>query len=635
MATNKTIPGEIPLGIGVDVIDRLARFDRSNFAADYAIGNQPWLAAPNDQAPITRLTTQYQKERVDQEASAGENSLSNWWLRSATSWHRGAGATFYDGDAEDVFRFRESANVDVWTQGQISLLKATEVLVADGAVSLENCASGLWWIDANRDVWLYRVSDGTTNQITGVTSDAYALTTDGCSALVATADGVWEVAAATLSATQLYTAPGGSWTPHVIGYVKDRIIAGAQVTDPLPMRIVEVGRNPATTPTAIDLAADSRYEYKSTSMSFVSVAETTGAILVATTTGNKSRVLSFTVDTSATGLAALLEPINVAEFPSGETVNKLSGYLSTFVVAATSRGLRVAVETSNGLGFTYGPLTIEGAVADFSVNGEYIYATRTDEFLGAQGLWRVHLGTTVGDVYAYASDLSIPVGTPVACAPVGSTGRMAIATSSAIYVESESDLAEAGYVDSGWVRFGTTEYKQPVSFSVRSSGDNGTLGVRVIDPSSGSADFESVPQGQVLNVPLSANLLPETEFEVRVTLSRDATDATSGPVLQEWQLRSLPAPLRSRTITIPLLCFSEEKDSLGNVRTADAWERLRSLESLEQTGGACLLQDFSTGEERICVVRAVQFEQSSPPSFVDGFGGIVTVQLQTVDVEIA
>lgn len=634
MADNKTIPGDLPLAIGVDVIDRLARFDRSDFAADFAIGNQPWLALPSDDRPLTRLTTQYQKERVDQEASAGENSLSNWWLRSATSWHRGAGAQFYDADTEDVYRFRASANVDVWTQGEVSLLKATEELVASGATSVANCAVGLWWIDASRDLWVYKTATSTATQVTGVTSDVYALTTDGCSALVATADGVWEVDASSLAATKLYSAPGGAWTPQALGYVKDRLIVGAQVTDALPMRVFELGRNPASPPVTVSLSTDSRYEYKSTSLSFASVTETTGAILVATTTGNRSRVLSFTIDTSAAGLGAMLEPITVAEFPTGETVSKLQGYLSTYVIAATSRGLRVAEETQNGLGFVYGPLTISGAVDDFAFNGEYIYAIRTEEFLGAKGLWRVHLGTTVGDVYAYASDLSIPAGTPVACAPVGTTGRMAIATADSIFIESESDLAEAGFVDSGWVRFGTTEYKQPVSFSVRSSDSGGTLGVRVSDPDVGEADFESIPMGRVLNIPLSANMLPETEFEVRVTLSRDASDATSGPVLQEWQLRALPAPLRSRTIQIPLMCFSEEKDALGNIRTADPWERLRALEQLEQTGGACLLQDFATGEERICVVRAVQFEQSSPPSFVNGFGGIVTVQLQTVDVEI-
>jgi len=106
-------------------------------------------------------------------------------------------------------------------------------------------------------------------------------------------------------------------------------------------------------------------------------------------------------------------------------------------------------------------------------------------------------------------------------------------------------------------------------------------------------------------------------------------------VVEEWQLRALPAPVRSRTITLPVLLYEEERDSNGVVRTSDPWSRLRALERLEQSGGACLFQDFSTGEERICVVRAVQYEQSSPPTFVNGFGGLLTIQLQTVDVEVA
>jgi len=126
VVNNKTLPSDLPLVLGVDVIDRLARYDRSDFAADYAIGNQPWMSMASDQNRISRITTAYQKERVDQEASAGENSLSNWWLRSATSWHRGTGVLFYDADAADQYRFGSSANVDVWTQGQFSQLKDTE-----------------------------------------------------------------------------------------------------------------------------------------------------------------------------------------------------------------------------------------------------------------------------------------------------------------------------------------------------------------------------------------------------------------------------------------------------------------------------------------------------------------------------
>lgn len=633
MADNKTLPADLPLVLGVDVIDRLARYDRSNFAADYAIGNQPWMSMASDQNRISRITTTYQKERVDQEAAAGENSLSNWWLRSATSWHRGAGVIFYDADAADQHRFGSSANVDVWTQGQISLLRDTEEIYNGGATKVETCDAGFWFMNSSRDLYIYRSSTGVATAVTGVTSDVYDITTDGSNVLVATADGVWEVDESSLTATRLYNAPGSGWTPHKIAFVKSRIIVGAQITGTYPYRVFELGRNPATPPTNISLNTDSRYESK-TVLTFSAITETTGAILVAINVGNRSRVLSFTIDNSASGNAAMLEPIIVAEFPTGELVNELRGYLSTYVIAATTKGLRVAEETSNGLGFTYGPLTITGSISDISFNGEYIYACRDDEFLGLKGLWRVHLGTQVDSTYAYAADISIPSGTPLGCTVMDMTGRMVICTSSKIYAEHATRLAPTGYVDSGWIRFGTTEQKQPVSFAVHSGTAQGTLGITVESNDGDQVTFESIPQDQVLNIPLSSNMLPDTQFQVVTTLTRDTTDTSKGPVVEEWQLRSLPAPLRSRTITIPLMCYAEERDSLGNVRSSDPWPRLRALEKLEQSGGACLFQDFTTGEERICVVRAVQYDQSAPPTFTEGFGGMVTVQLQTVDVEV-
>ena len=635
MAENKAIVNELPYAIGQDIIDRLARYDRSTWAADYAIGNQPWLSAASDNSPISRVTTQYQKERVDQEASAGENSLSNWWLRSATSWHRGGGAEFYDADDADLYRYRQSANVDVWTQGQISLLNATEEVASHGGEQAHTCALGTWFLH-NGDVYLYQISTSSVVNISAFTATAQALTTDGCSALIGADDGVYEIDN-TLSVTKLYDAPGGAWTVQAIGFVKDRIIVGCEISDPLPMRVFELGRNPSSTPGSVDLSpttGDSRYEYGSTSLNFVAVTETTSAILVALNIGVQSKVLSFTIDTSSTGVGGMLEPINTAEFPVGEVLRNLKSYLNTFVIAATNRGIRVAAESESGTGFIYGPLSVEDDITDLTFDGEYVYATRTLERLGAKGLWRIDLGEQVDTFYAFASDLSVADGTPQSVAFVGSTGRALICTDSRVYIESDTDKAEVGFLDSGWVRFGTTEYKQPVSFSIRSENTGGVLGVRVSNPDGDFADFGSVPLGQVLNIPLSAELLPDTEFEVRVTLNRDDSDPSLSPILQEWQLRALPAPLRSRTITLPLLCFEEEQDSNGVIRTSDPWNRLQSLELLEQSGGACLLQDFSTGEERICVVRAVQYEQTSPPSYVDGFGGMVTVQLQTVDVEV-
>lgn len=634
MSDNKAIVNDIPYALGTDVIEALARYDRSNFAANYAIGNQPWLSAITKEDKYSRVTTQFQKERVDQEASAGENTLSNWWLRSATTWHRGAGAEFYDADEGDLFRFRESANMDVWTQGQITLLPDTERVSTDGATEATPCALGVWFI-SDGDLYLYRASTSAIEQITAFTGTAVRLATDGCSALVGATDGLYEVKN-DLTVVKLYSPPTGSttWTVQALGYVKDRIILCAQVTDALPMRVFELGRNPASPPVTVSLVDDSRYEYKNTSLSFAAVTETTSAILVATNTGIQSRVISFTIDTSVGGNSAMLEPIVVAEFPIGEVVRTMKSYLSTYVVTATNRGVRVGSESQNGLGLTYGPLTVKDDVYGLAFNGEYVYATRRVTRLSAQGLWRIDLGTEVGDGFAYAADLSIADEAPTSVAFIGSTGRALITTADSVFVQHPTRKAENGYLASGLIRFGTTERKQPVSAAVRSGVGEGTLGISISDSSGAVAGFESLPVGGTLNIPVSAELQPNSEFEVMITMNRGGTGGSGSPVLEEWQLRALPAPVRSRTITIPLMLMSEERDANGVIRTSDPWKRLQALEQLEQSGGACMFQDFSTGEERICVLRAVQFEQANPQSFTQGFGGVVTVQLQTVDVEI-
>jgi len=634
VSENKAIVNDLPFALGTDVIEALARYDRNDFAADYAIGNQPWLSAMTKEDKYSRVTTQFQKERIDQGASAGENTLSNWWLRSSTSWHRGAGADFYDADEGDLFRFRESANIDVWEQGHLTLLPDTERVFTTGASQATPCALGVWFISGG-DVYLYRASTDTIEEITGFTGVALRLATDGCSALVGAADGLYEINSS-LTVVKLYSPPTGSatWDVQALGYVKDRIIVCAQITDATPMRVFELGRNPASPPVAVVLVDDSRYAYKSTSLSFAAVTETTSAILVATNTGIQSRVISFTIDTSVGGNSAMLEPIVVAEFPIGEVVRAMKSYLSTYVVTATNRGVRVGTESQNGLGLTYGPLTLEDDVYGLAFNGEYVYATRRVTRLSAQGLWRIDLGMEVGDVFAYATDLSITDEAPTSVAFIGTTGRALITTADSVFVQHATRKAESGYLASGLIRFGTTERKQPVSAAIRSGVGVGTLGLSISDSSGASAGFESLPLGGTLNIPVSAELQPNTEFEVTITMNRGGDGGTGGPLLEEWQLRALPAPVRSRTITVPLMLMHEERDANGVIRASDPWKRLQALEQLEQSGGACMFQDFSTGEERICVVRAVQFEQANPPSFTQGFGGVVTVQLQTVDVEI-
>ena len=628
--TNKYLKGDLPIAISTNVPTALVRYSREDFAASYAIGNTPWLSAASDNNRISRITTTYQKERIDQGALTGEQSLTNWWLRSATSWHHGAGEQYYDADTSDLYRYYESNNIDPWTLGELKLLPATTNLTTSSATSPATVSSGTFYISGGA-VKFYNGSTTTTTSL-GTSTTAQTLTTDGTYALVGTNDGIYQVTTA-LAVTKLYSKKAGVTTQTVqsIAYVKDRIMAGV-MHDATDMHLYELARNPSSPP--VNMASgDIRFTFANTSLTFNSISELPGAVVVAYTQGAISRVQMYTINpTSPT--AAIVGPTIIAELPRGETVNQLRTYLNEYVILATTKGLRIGTVGSDNQSFTYGPINVEGDVKDVAQDESYVYATRSNLVSGSAGLWRINLGQVIDNGYAYAPDLVTDSNVPNGVAFVGTTGLKFMTSSSGTWVEHATTLAESGYLSSGLIRWGTGEKKQPVSLSIKSDPDSsGTLGFNLDDNADQLLTTGTIPFGPNTEAALASYISPADVFQVTFNFSRDTTTSSLGPTLTEWQVRALPSPLRSRTITIPLLCYEEERDPNGNIRVSSPWERIQYLESIEQNGGAVLYQDFTSSEERICVIRAIQFEQASPPTFASGFGGIVTLQLQTIDTE--
>ena len=634
MATNnKYLKGDLPIAISTNIPTALVRYQRDDFAANYAIGNTPWLSGASDQNKLSRITTTYQKERIDQGNAAGEQSLTNWWLRSATSWHHGAGERFYDADTSDLYRFYESNNINCWDLGELKLLPGTvNVSNTTTAYQPTTVAGGTFFIQANT-LKFYAQSTGTITSLP-LTGGAVPikLTTDGTYAIVAADNGIYDVTTAGV-VRKLWNIPNyaaATWTPQVITYVKERLIIGT-LEGTAEVGLYEASRV-YTTPTPRLSAAEERWDTQDITTVIKSVTELPSAICVAYTQGAVSRVQMYTINaTSPT--AAIVGPAIIAELPRGETINQMRTYLNEFVILATSKGLRVGNIGTDGQSFTYGPLSLESDVQDVAFDQEYVYATRSVAFGSTYGLWRLNLATAIENGYAYASDLSTDGNPLTGVAFVGTSGLKFMTGPTGLWIES-TNLAPFGYLKSGWVRWGTSERKQPVSLAVSSdSTTGGILGFNLVDQGTQSIDITAIPLGMGTEIGTSASIQPADHFEITFSFTRNSSTTTKGPILESWQIRALPAPKRSRTLTVPLLCYEEERDPNGQTVFSNPWERIQYLERIEQNGGAVLYQDFSSGEERICVIRAVQFEQTSPPSFARGFGGIVTVQLQTIDEE--
>jgi len=114
------------IAVEVGVNSSTAVWQNTDMSYDVAIGGLPFFYAINDSRPYLRQTAPYRKDQFDNGTEPGEQSLTGWWIRSQASFHSGTGIKFYDPattDENGKYRFADSKGVDVWTKGQVTLLK--------------------------------------------------------------------------------------------------------------------------------------------------------------------------------------------------------------------------------------------------------------------------------------------------------------------------------------------------------------------------------------------------------------------------------------------------------------------------------------------------------------------------------
>ena len=100
-------------------------YNGSTVAYDIAIAGQPFFLETSDESPYRRVTAQYRKQQIDQTREPGEQTLTGWWIRSQSTFHFGQGIKFFEPAQDEGLRFQYtySKGCDVWTKGQVTLLK--------------------------------------------------------------------------------------------------------------------------------------------------------------------------------------------------------------------------------------------------------------------------------------------------------------------------------------------------------------------------------------------------------------------------------------------------------------------------------------------------------------------------------
>lgn len=206
-------------------------YSSTSEAYDVAFAGLPFFLAASDDTPYRRVTAQYRKQQIDQTREPGEQTLTGWWLRSQSSFHLGAGIKYFEPAQDESLRFQftKSKGVDVFTNGQVTLLNDTASFYSGSdpaqLIGLNDGTDDCIIFTDGTAIKKQASSAGSPTTITqaGTPSTIFSLTTDGSNYYFINGTRVHRGSVGAVPAdTEIYTA--ASTTRATIRFVKQRLI---------------------------------------------------------------------------------------------------------------------------------------------------------------------------------------------------------------------------------------------------------------------------------------------------------------------------------------------------------------------------------------------------------------------------
>jgi len=433
------------IAVDLGIVSSSATWQNTAEAYDIAIGGLPFFYAISDARPYRRQTAPFRKDQFDNGSEPGEQSLTGWWIRSQSSFHGGAGIKFYDPSAGETVahRFTDSKGVDVWTKGQVTMLKNTSTAhyttgdIESNKRPFQQLRSIQWGgtngvlLHDEYDVDKIAVDGTETHFIdnaAGTDYPVFAICDDGVNAYWVTRildSGVDKTAVykkpltgdSSTSATLLFNSSSLVVSKGTMEYVKDRIVMA------INNKIFEFPTTASSLPTAL-------YTHGDSDIVFSSISSSGSSIYVAAYSGIQSFIFKFTLSTSGT-MPTLTSAVVSAEMPVGEIIHKIYYYLG-YMMIGTNKGIRAAVVSDTDGSINYGPLIVETTQPcyDFAARDKFVWCATG--VAGNPGVIRIDLGNEIETLrFAYANDLYVDDITgysTTSCAFAGDLNRLVFCT---------------------------------------------------------------------------------------------------------------------------------------------------------------------------------------------------------------
>lgn len=570
-----------------------------------AIDGRPYVI---EIPPYRRRIVDPLRVPTDQSSEPGEQSFSTQglWRRSQSDFSLGAGQRLFDDTDSSRRRFYVSKGVNPWTRYELSLLPDTSRWYVSNNTNhdLVVVAGTHLYLLEGTNVSYSTNGTSFTQQALGGTGNS--ITTDGANIFVAVAGTNVKKGAAGGALVSF----GAETDVDVIGFANGRLLVGK---DNVLSELDAVGAA-----TALKTLSFSSYTWRGITGSPV-------AVYAWASTSDRSDVYSIRV-IETTG--ALGPPIYAMSLPYGETLNDMLFY-GGLMILATSRGIRLAAINSDA-SLSFGPVIEIPNVLGLDPLGEFVWFTWTNYDATSTGLGRLDLAHLTAElVPAYASDLMATTqGTIRATARFLGLRHFTVA-SDGVYKETSNKVV-SGTLSSGEIRYGNLERKIVSSVDVRHDPlpTGSSVTISVIDEDSietavgVSSDASSLGPASPFNV-VGAD---GEEVELKLTLAR-ATDATTGPELKRWTLRSQIAPTVTEEIELHLILKETVQTDNGQNVDYDPYVEFRYLVDLVSSKRTVAYQEGNNSYTVYVAGVELRPEQWGSLEF---FEGLLVVRLVTV-----
>lgn len=532
------------------------------------------------------------------------NADGAWW-RYRYNWWSGAGQINMDlGEDRNLSRFDSSVGVNVWEEGELSLLHSTTFydISMTGSTSLLCPTSNHLYVSDGTS--LKRTADFSTWSTLTVSGTINDLATDGLNVYVATS-------------SNLYVVNTAGTVTSVVGSAHSRVwFAGGRL-------FASVGNILKTYDSAYSaITVDTHFQ---SSFTWTTLFAVGSKIYAGGYAGARSELYGFSIS----GAGALVKGAEVVSLSINELLQNAISHAG-IVIFCTNKGIRMATVAADG-SLTYGPLIdTPGSVSSAQAEGQYVWFNWRSIDANKTGAGRLDLSNTPRPMQpAFATDVYADTsGTCTTIARFNGRTVLGIPTVG-VFAESTTAYVTSGHIHSGQVYFGTVERKSVTdlnaTFQPLAAGE--AVIVKVYDDQ--ALLLNSVGSEVVNSKKVVVQLDGEQGdwFDVRVEL---AGNGTSTPTFERWRLRAFPIAPPVEQYIIPIMLYSKTivNDSMGQIMSIDTDTELLFLKEMWETKRPISYIEGKTTRR----VRLEAYEYS-PDDWSDnqtGFEGTMIIRLVTL-----